>query len=94
MADDYRPVLKKILEEHPEIESINVEYKKVERFSLGKEVSEVASSPAGIIEPAGYITPSGLRPIVNPQVSPELIAKLRGQTTVETVNILNAPPEK
>ena len=102
MAKDYRATLRKILEDHPEIESINVEYRKTERLTIGVPVeavrSVVGSIPDGEYvptpEPAGYVSPSGLRPIINPQVSPEVIARLRGQTTVETINILNAPPEK
>lgn len=37
---------------------------------------------------------SALKPRVNPVVSPELIAKLRGGATVETINVLNAPKEE
>ncbi len=98
---DYRDILKKILEDHPEIAAINVEYKKTERLTLGQspviEPSFLQSAQTPMIEKVdeytGYQTPSGVRPIV-PMVSPELIAKLKGQATVEEIPILNAPAEK
>ena len=97
---DYRDIIKKILADHPEIASINIEYKKVERLTIGEQAGEVFSTTDGSYVPSppvvggGFQTPSGLRPIVPTTVSPELIAKLRGGATVETINILNAPPAK
>ncbi len=96
---DYRDILKGILNDHPEIAAINVEYKKVERLTLGEQPTPASAFPVqGEYIPTppqdtGFTTPSGLKPIVNPPVSPELIAKLRGGATVETINVLNAPPE-
>lgn len=57
----------------------------------------VPAVPAGeyIPTPAtpGVVSTSGLKPVVPMQVSPELIAKLRGGAYVETFNVLNAPTE-
>lgn len=54
--------------------------------------------PAGEYIPTPTVTEniagiSPRKPILNPIVSPELIAKLRGNATVETFNVLNAPIE-
>ncbi len=105
MAKDYRDILKKILADHPEIAAINVEYKRVERLTIGEpsntpayEVTKMLQDQAiedKIASVGGYVTPSGLRPVFPAQgVTPELIAKLKGKSTIETISVLNAPPPK
>lgn len=98
---DYRDIIKKILADHPEIASINIEYKKVERLTIGdNHQGEVFATTDGAYIPTpplvggGFQTPSGMKPILPTPASPELIAKLRGGATVETINVLNAPPIK
>lgn len=91
---DYRDTLKKILEDHPEIAAINIEYKQVERLTIGSALPPVhVTSTASFVDGPTFRTPSGMTPII-PAASPELIKKLKGGATIEDIAILNAPPAK
>lgn len=97
---DYRDILKKILEDHPEIAAINIEYKKTDRLTLGETQQQIvvpdSGGPVHVPQPVvgGYISPSGLRPIVPNPPTPEELAALKNGAHIEEVKILNAPPAK
>ena len=101
MAKDYRDTLRAILKAHPEIAAINVEFKHVDRITIGDsfytpsaaqiadDYARKANEQVDAEMRAVYVAPSGLKPVINNVPSPELIRKLKGSAYEETIKVIS-----
>lgn len=83
---DYRNILEKILKDHPEIAAIHVEYKRIDRITIGK-----VEDPAVIGPNVMFPTQNPIQPLI-PSASPELISKLRGEASTEVISLKPSVP--